>query len=497
MKFEDLKLNPLILKQIRTEGFEEATEIQARCIPEIQKGKDIVGQSVTGSGKTVAFCIPIMEKIIQGKGIQTLILTPTRELCIQVKDTFETFGRAMKLKSTAVYGGAGMEEQIRDLKRTEIVVATPGRLLDHIGRRTIDMRNIKYLILDEVDKMFEMGFIDDVDKIIKNIPKERQTLLFSATMPKKVHTIINRYLKDPVIIKGQVTVDRSKLNQTYYDIEQNSKFSLLTSLIKKRTSGLSLIFCGTRHQVDSLTSNLKKNSIKVMAIHGGLTQNKRIHALESLKNEKIDVLVATDVAARGLDIKNVTHVYNYDVPKTSEEYIHRIGRTARAGKNGDAVTLLCDRDYDNFRRVLSDKSLKVEKLDVPQFEKIRFDRGLGKPRTSGFGGGGYKGGNGPRRSGSGSRSGGYGQRNNNGPRKSNDGPRSGGYGQRSSSGPRSGNDRPKSGGYGSRNSSGPRSGNDRPKSGGFESRNSSGPRKSYGPKRQGGFGNKNNRRVSS
>ncbi|MCK4809130.1 MAG: DEAD/DEAH box helicase, partial [Candidatus Aenigmarchaeota archaeon] len=217
--------------------------------------------------------------------------------------------------------------------------------------------------------------------------------------------------------------------------------------------------------------------IKVMAIHGGLTQNKRIHALESLKNEKIDVLVATDVAARGLDIKNVTHVYNYDVPKTSEEYIHRIGRTARAGENGDAVTLLCDRDYDNFRRVLSDKSLKVEKLDLPQFEKIRFDRGLGKPRTSGFGGGGYRGGNGSRGGGSGSRGGGYGQRSSNGPRKSNDGPRSGGYGQRSSNGPRKSNDGPRSGGYGQGNSSG--------------------PRKSYGPKKQGGFGNKNNRRVSS
>ncbi|MCK4926855.1 MAG: DEAD/DEAH box helicase [Candidatus Aenigmarchaeota archaeon] len=488
MKFEDLGLNPLILKQVRTEGFEEATEIQAKSIPEIQKGKDIVGQSVTGSGKTVAFSIPIIDKVIQGKGIQTLILTPTRELCMQVKDTFETFGKPMKLKATAIYGGAGMEEQIKALKRTEIVVATPGRLLDHIGRRTIDLRNIRFLILDEVDKMFEMGFVEDVDKIINNIPKERQTLLFSATMPKKVHTVINRYLKNPVIIKGQVTVDRSKLNQTYYDIEQNSKFSLLTSLIKKRTSGLSLIFCGTRHQVDSLTSNLKKNGIKVMAIHGGLTQNKRIHALESLKNEKIDVLVATDVAARGLDIKNVTHVYNYDVPKTSEEYIHRIGRTARAGENGDAVTLLCDRDYDNFRRVLSDKSLKVEKLDLPQFEKIRFDRGLGKPRTSGFGGGGYRGG-------SGSRSGGYGQRSSNGPRKSNDRP-SGGYGQRSSNGPRKSNDG-SSGGYGQRSSNGPRKNNDGPRSGGFEQKSSSGPRKSYGPKRQGSFGNKNNRRVSS
>ncbi len=462
MKFEDLGLNPLILKQIRTEGFEEATEIQAKCIPLIKEGKDIVGQSVTGSGKTVAFSIPIMEKIKQGKGIQTLVLTPTRELCLQVKDTFETFGKPMKLKATAVYGGAGMEEQIRDLRRAEIVVATPGRLLDHIGRRTIDLRNIRYLILDEVDKMFEMGFVEDVDRIIKNVPKERQTLLFSATMPKKVHTVINRYLKDPVIIKGQVTVDRSKLNQTYYDIEQNSKFSLLISLLKKRTSGLSLIFCGTRHQVDSLTSNLKKNGIKVMAIHGGLTQNKRIHALESLKNEKIDVLVATDVAARGLDIKNVTHVYNYDVPKTSEEYIHRIGRTARAGKNGDAVTLLCDRDYDNFRRVLSDKSLKVEKLDLPQFEKIRFDRGLGKPRTSGFGGGGYRGGNGPRRSGSGSRGNSY------GPRKS--------------------NDRPRSSSYGSKNTSEPRSG-------GYGQRSSSGPKRSYGPKRQGSFGNRNNRRT--
>ncbi len=383
MKFEDLGLDSYTLDQIGKEGFEKPTEIQVKCIPEIKKGRDLVGQSVTGSGKTLAFCIPVIEKTAPREGIQALILTPTRELCMQVKDSFEDFGSKKGLKATAIYGGTDIDKQMRDLRKSEVVIATPGRLLDHIGRRSIDLRGVKFLILDEVDRMFDMGFIDDVNKILKNIPENRQTLLFSATIPKKVEALIRKYLKSPVVIKAQTVIDKSKLNQVYYDVDRNMKFSLLLHLIEKKTSGLSLIFCGTRHEVDHLTANLKKNGVDAMAIHGGLTQNKRIHALDSLKNEKIRVLVATDVAARGLDIKNVTHVYNYDVPKCTDEYIHRIGRTARAGKNGDAVTLLCDRDYDNFRKVTADRTFKVEKTEVPRVNKIRYDRNLVQRSSSG------------------------------------------------------------------------------------------------------------------
>ncbi len=376
MEFKDFGFDYLTLEQIRKEGFEKPTEIQEKCIPGIKKGKDIAGQSVTGSGKTLAFSIPIIERTVPKEGIQALVLTPTRELCMQVKDSFDDFGKAKGLKTTAVYGGTDIRKQIYELKKSDIIIATPGRFLDHIKRKSVYLKKVKCLVLDEVDRMFDMGFIDDVDRIIKNIPKDRQTLLFSATIPPKVKSIIRKYLKSPVMVKAQTMIDSSKLNQAYYEIDRKMKFSLLVYLLKRKTSGFSLIFCGTRVEVDNLTANLKKSSIDAMAIHGGLTQNRRIHALDSLKKEKIHVLVATDVAARGLDIKNVTQVYNYDVPKTSDEYIHRVGRTARAGKSGEAITLLCDRDHSNFKNVLSDKRLKIERKEIRNIPQIRFDRNI-------------------------------------------------------------------------------------------------------------------------
>ncbi|MBW6451501.1 MAG: DEAD/DEAH box helicase [DPANN group archaeon] len=401
MKFEDFGFSLSILEVIKKEGFEEPTEIQEKCIPEIKKGKDVVGQSVTGSGKTVAFAIPVLEMMTPDKGIQTLVLTPTRELCMQVKDTFSTFGRSKRINTTAIYGGADMSRQIRDVKRTDVVVATPGRLLDHIKRKTIDLKNIKYLILDEVDKMFEMGFKEDVDRILKSVPKQRQTILFSATLPPKVESVVRTYLNAPVIIKGQTRIDKSKLNQIYFNVNKNFKLSLLLNLVKREASGLSLVFCATRREVDNLAFNLKNHGVDAMAIHGGLRQNQRTHALNSLKIGNIQVLVATDVAARGLDIKDVTHVYNYDVPQTSEDYVHRVGRTARAGKNGEAVTLLTDRDYDNFRNVLSDKTLNIISMEIPKdietvmFERAppsRDDNGRGNRRTSSYGSRGGSGG---------------------------------------------------------------------------------------------------------
>jgi len=302
MKFEDLGIDPIILRRIKKEGFQKPTEIQEKCIPAIKKGKDIVGQSVTGSGKTVAFGIPLIEKTFSKKGIQSLVLTPTRELCMQVKEVFDDFGKEKGLRTTAIYGGVDIRKQIHDLKISELVVATPGRLLDHLNRNSINLNSVKYLVLDEVDRMFDMGFRDDVDKIISKVPKNRQTLLFSATIPNNVQSVVKKYLKSPLILKAQIKIDKSKLNQVYYDVGRRRKFSLLMHLLNKKTDGLSLIFCGTRREVDHLTANLKQNGIHAMAIHGGLTQNKRIHALDSLKKEKIQILVATDVAAIGLDI---------------------------------------------------------------------------------------------------------------------------------------------------------------------------------------------------
>jgi len=381
MNFEVLKIDTRLKNKLNEVGFKDLTSIQEKCIPEILNGKDVVGQAETGSGKTLAFCLPILNMINPNNGLQVLVLTPTRELCIQVTGIFRDFGRNLGIKAIDIYGGVNIGPQIKSIGGSNIVVATPGRLLDHIGRRTIDLRNIKFLILDETDKMLEMGFIEDVEKIIYNLPRERQTLMFSATVSEEVYRIAKKHLKNPVMFKTKQFVDTDKLNQKYYDIyNQNDKFSLLVHLLKNSTPGLAIVFCATRKETDIVAKNLRKQGINASEIHGGMGQNKRLKSLNRLKRQEIDVLVATDVAARGLDIKDVSHVYNYDVPKTPKEYIHRIGRTARAGENGNAVTLLTSRDHDNFRRVQSDGKLRIEQADFPQFEKVSFFRGYERRR---------------------------------------------------------------------------------------------------------------------
>jgi len=375
MKFDGLNINKTIIEKINAIGFNEMTPIQEKCLPEIIKGRDVVGQAETGSGKTLAFCLPILDKIKKNKKIQALILTPTRELCIQVSDVFYDFGDNIGVKTISIYGGVGIEPQIENISKSEIVVSTPGRLLDHIRRGTINLREIDFLVIDEIDKMLDMGFIDDVEKIINKTPKSRQTLMFSATILNDIDKLMNKHLNNPLVIATKYYVDKNKLKQEYYDIyNQKNKFSLLLHLLKNNNSGLSIVFCGTRLEAEAVSKNLKNHKINASAIHGGMTQKKRLQSLYSLKNEKTDVLVATDVAARGLDIQNVTHIYHYDVPKTSIDYIHRIGRTARAGNSGTTITLLTERDHDNFRRVQSDDEIEIKKANYPSFEKVSFSR---------------------------------------------------------------------------------------------------------------------------
>jgi len=381
MNFKKLNINIKLKNKLNEVGFKDLTSIQEKCIPEILEGKDVVGQAETGSGKTLAFCLPILDMIKPNNGLQVLVLTPTRELCVQVTNVFRDFGKNLGIKIIDIYGGVKIEPQIRNIRTANIIVATPGRLLDHIGRKTIDLRNVRFLILDETDKMLEMGFIEDVEKIIYNLSIDRQTLMFSATVSEDVYRIARKHLKNPAIFRTKQFVDADKLNQKYYDIyNQNDKFSLLLHLLKNSTSGLAIVFCATRKETDIVARNLRKQGINVSEIHGGMGQNKRLKSLDRLKRQDIDVLVATDVAARGLDIKDVSHVYNYDVPKTPKEYIHRIGRTARAGENGNAVTLLTSRDHDNFRRVQSDGKLRIEQADFPSFKKVSFFRGYNRRR---------------------------------------------------------------------------------------------------------------------
>ena len=367
-----IKLQPELARSFEEMGFSEWTNIQNRCIPLIQQGKDVIGQSHTGSGKTVAFGFPLLEKVVHNQGIQALILVPTRELCEQVTSEMRKFSRYKKMSITAVYGGVAINPQISNLRHADIVVGTPGRILDHLQRGTLSLQKVRILVLDEADKMFEMGFIDDIRKIISQVPKDRQTLLFSATIPQQIHEIVVHYMKHPEKVKVQPYVDNSKLAQYFYNVESRDKFSLLVHILKHETKGLNIIFCATRSRVNVLGRNLNKQGIESLALHGGLTQNRRKQAIDMFHSNKADVLVASDVAARGLDIKNVGCIINYDIPKTSKEYIHRIGRTARAGSKGKVISLLSHQDHDNFRNVLEDRLIIVEQVKLPEFQRLPF-----------------------------------------------------------------------------------------------------------------------------
>ncbi len=379
--FEELGIDPSIIKAIREMGYSSPTPIQEKCISIISRGTDCVAQSSTGSGKTAAFGLPILQKLKRGAGLQLVVLTPTRELCLQVKDALVQFSKYIGLHIAAIYGGAPMGRQIEALKISEGMVGTPGRVLDHLQRGTIRLENVRFLVLDEADRMLDMGFIDDVVKITSAIPKNRQTMLFSATIPNEIRAVISRHLKDPLYAKTESYVDKTHLRQVFYPLRQEEKFSLLVHLLKTTRGGFALVFCATRRRVDALTRNLIRQGIEAIGIHGGMPQNKRLKALDQLKKSTIHVLVATDVAARGLDIRNITHIYNYDVPKTSDEYIHRIGRTARAGAEGDAITFVASIDQENFRAVLSDKSLEIRQAPMPDHERLPYTaKGGGQTR---------------------------------------------------------------------------------------------------------------------
>jgi len=383
--FKSLGLSPELLSSLEELKITEPTEIQEKVIPLALKGSDVIGESATGSGKTLAFGAPLIENVRQKEGIQALIITPTRELAEQVSRALRAFSRHNPLKVVPVYGGVPINMQIRNLQKAEIVVGTPGRLLDHISRKTIDLSKVKILVLDEADQMFDMGFIEDVTDIMHYCPPKRQTLLFSATISGEVVMISKRYMKDPKEISAEPTVDPSKLKQAFYDVPSNQKFSLLIHLLKKEKSGLVMIFCNTKRNADLVSDNLRKNGFNSMALHGNLSQSKRNYVLDMFHKSEKFILVCTDVAARGLDIKGVSHVYNYEFPKTKIEYTHRIGRTARAGKDGKAITLLSDRDYQSFRNATKyDDTNSIENMPLPSFEKvfIKMDESRGNSRNN-------------------------------------------------------------------------------------------------------------------
>ncbi len=374
-------INKQITKALSEEGIKEPTEIQEKAIPVIMEGKDVIGISKTGSGKTATFGIPLLEQIESNKKLQVCVLAPTRELAMQISRELNKFGKYLKFSIATVYGGVAYDNQIKEMKTSEILVGTPGRILDHLERGNLNLSSIKFFVLDEADKMVSMGFIEDITRILQTTPKKKQMLLFGATISNEVKHIKAKFMNDPVTIKAEIKVHKEALKQYYYNVKSNDKFSLLVHLLKKEKIEKAIIFCSTIKNVEFVARNLEKQKIKAEKIHGKLTQNKRIKNLEAFNNNKIDILIASAVAARGLDIKFVTHVFNYDLSQDAEEYIHRVGRTARAGEQGKAITLLSERDHDAFRTVIHRFSVDVEQLPLENFEKLKLDLG---PRVNSF-----------------------------------------------------------------------------------------------------------------
>jgi len=349
-------------------GFEEATPIQEQTIPLGLKGEDVIGQAQTGTGKTAAFGIPMIEQIEKKqRKIQGLVVAPTRELAIQVSEEIHRIGKFKGIRSLPIYGGQQMQRQIRSLKEgPHIVVATPGRLLDHMRRKTINISDVKTIVLDEADEMLNMGFIDDIREILKMIPHERQTLLFSATMPKEIRQIASTMMREPKEVKvksKQLSVEN--IEQRFIEVHEKQKFDALTNLLDIHVPELAIIFGRTKKRVDELTDGLQARGFRAEGIHGDLTQGKRMSVLNKFKNGRIEILVATDVAARGLDISNVTHVYNFDIPQDPESYVHRIGRTGRAGKTGVAISFITPREMPHLKLIEKVTNAKVKRMDMP------------------------------------------------------------------------------------------------------------------------------------
>ncbi len=390
MKFEELNVKPEIVSRLQKEGIVEATTIQEKTIPLVQKGHDVIGISRTGSGKTVSFGVPLLEQMELGRGIQSVVLAPTRELANQISSEMKKW---CDFKIATIFGGVGMEPQIEALCTAEIVVGTPGRMLDHLQRGNLDLTKVKVFALDEADKMVEMGFIEDIEEILMGMPKSRQILLFGATISNEIDYLKKKHMNNVVVAEAELHVKKDLLQQFYYNVKVHEKFSLLVHLLKQEEMGRVMIFCSKRSTVDLVNHNLKLQGVKAEMIHGKMTQNKRLSVIKRFNTDKVNILVASAVAARGLDIKDVTHIFNYDLSQDPQEYIHRIGRTARAGEAGKAITLLAEPDYQNFDGIFARYDVDIEELEPGHYQKLKFETGF---QRSGFRGrngsrGGFRG----------------------------------------------------------------------------------------------------------
>lgn len=377
--FNDFNLSDELLKAIADQGFEEASPIQAQAIPEILAGKDIVGQAATGSGKTAAFAIPSLEKLDPSiKKPQILVLCPVRELAIQVAEQFNKFASHKKgVLVQPVFGGQSLERQIQGLRRgANVVIGTPGRLIDHIQRKTINLSAIKTVILDEADKMLDMGFRPDIERILQQTSQRSQTLLFSATMPREIMAIAKQYQNEPLQIKiAHEAVSAPAIDQFYIDVESNKKLDVITRLIDTHNPTSCILFSNTKRRVDDLVIGLKDRGYAAVGIHGDITQEKRNRIMTKFKGGEADILVATDVAARGIDISHIEIVFNYDIPQDEDSYVHRIGRTGRGGKKGTAFSLVSRREFGAFKDIKRYTKATIKRVEVPtdiELENTRY-----------------------------------------------------------------------------------------------------------------------------
>ncbi|HEY8448110.1 MAG TPA: DEAD/DEAH box helicase [Thermomicrobiales bacterium] len=371
--FEDLGLSGPLLKSISAVGYEEPTPIQALTIPVLLAGRDVIAQAQTGSGKTAAFGLPIIEAIDpKDRHVQAIILCPTRELAIQVAEALHKYGRHKEVETLPIYGGQPYERQFRGLQRgVHIVVGTPGRVMDHMRRETLKLDHIRFFVLDEADEMLDMGFIEDIEWILENAPVERQTALFSATMPPRIIELAHKYLRDPerITVPGkQMTVPETR--QSYYEVPRARKVDALTRILDAETPEMAMIFCRTKVGVDELGEALLARGFEVETLHGDLSQAQRDRVMRRFRSGQANILIATDVAARGLDIPEVTHVINYDIPESAEAYVHRIGRTGRAGRHGEAITLVTPREVRWLRQIERITRARIEPRRLPTMADV-------------------------------------------------------------------------------------------------------------------------------
>jgi ATP-dependent RNA helicase RhlE len=371
LRFDQLGLSSGVMEAVRDAGYTTPTPIQAQAIPLVLKGRDVMGLAQTGTGKTAAFTLPIVDRLLGGpRRTRALVLTPTRELCVQVEESVKKYARHAPLSVVSVYGGVPIEPQEKKLRSgVDIVVATPGRLIDHLERQNVVFDDLEVLVLDEADRMLDMGFAPQINRIVAEIPSYRQTLLFSATMPPEVEALARKYLRKPVVAQvGRRSQAANTVTHAVYPVPRERKSELLAQLLRADTLDSVLVFTRTKHGADRVVRHLERAGIEATAMHADKTQPQRTRALEDFKSGKIRVLVATDIAQRGLDISGITHVINYDVPQQAEDYVHRIGRTGRAAREGDAFTFMAPDEIAMVRQIERVIGKAIPRISVPGFD---------------------------------------------------------------------------------------------------------------------------------